>query len=185
MTNLTNHARLWNTRVWLGGGWIARHEMVSVWVQESKIVTETGEQVKGQPLEVLGESGGLSRVPVEMCHQEAGGVWRDGSGLSALGPFPGTESVRSGGSQHELGAREHRAAGLHSPAGGPSALGRGAAACAPVLHLPGGLPFVSQQPHLLPLLPPRVGALCRADTSNLESDSDLPVFTANGHVNIL
>lgn len=31
--------------------------MVSMWVQGSKIVPETGEQVKGQLLEVLGESG--------------------------------------------------------------------------------------------------------------------------------
>lgn len=56
VTNLMNHTGLWNIHVRLGGGWMARHEMVSMWVQGSKIVTETGEQVQGQLLEVLGES---------------------------------------------------------------------------------------------------------------------------------
>lgn len=30
MTNLMDHASLWNVHVWLGGGWIVRNEMVSI-----------------------------------------------------------------------------------------------------------------------------------------------------------
>lgn len=129
-----------------------------MWVQGSKTVTETSEQVKEQVLEVLGESGAYVGCQ-RKCHQEAGGVWRDCSRLFAHVPFPGAEAVCSVGSQHELGTRERRGAGLRSPAGGPSAVGCGADARAPVLHLPAGLPCVSHQLHLLPLPPPRTGAL--------------------------
>lgn len=82
-----------------------------------------------------------------------------GSGLARLHLCPpsGREAGRAAGRQHELGTREHRAAGLRAATRDPAGVGARAAARAALLHLPARPARVSPAP--APGAPSRAAAL--------------------------